>query len=89
MNIKELLNIVKTELKDLSTLNNPDFRIEQVEYKKDEDYWEIVVSYLVDNTNPRNLLPGIVSSEFRYHRLYKRIKIDKEKKVVGMYIYEQ
>jgi hypothetical protein len=37
MNLRELLNIVKTELKDLSPLENPDFRLEQAEFQKDSD----------------------------------------------------
>ena len=89
MNLRELLNIVKTELKDLSSLDNPDFRLEQAEFQKDNDNWEIVVSYLVENTNPKSSPLMAITSEFKYHRVYKKIKIDKDKNIVGFYIYEQ
>ncbi|MEY8778856.1 hypothetical protein AB9K32_00390 [Allomuricauda sp. XS_ASV26] len=89
MNLRELLNIVKTELKDLSSLENPDFRLEQAEFQKDNDNWEIVVSYLVENTNPKSLPLMAITSEFKYQRVYKKIKIDKDKNIIGFYIYEQ
>lgn len=89
MNLRELLNIVKTELKDLSSLENPDFRLEQAEFQKDSDNWEIIVSYLVENTNPKSSPLMAITSEFKYHRVYKKIKIDKDKNIVGFYIYEQ
>jgi hypothetical protein len=89
MNLRELLDIVKNELKDLSSLENPDFRLEQAEFQKDDDIWEIVVSYLVENTNPKSSPLMAITSEFKYHRVYKKIKIDKDKNIVGFYIYEQ
>jgi len=86
MTLKELLEIAKNELKDLSNLENPDFRLEQAEYKKTEKNWEIVVSYLVENTNKRT--SGLfVTSEFQFHRIYKKIKIGDDKKILGLYIF--
>ena len=89
MNLRELLNIVKAELKDLSPLENPDFRLEQAEFQKDSDNWEVIVSYLVENTNPKSSPLMAITSEFKYHRVYKKIKIDKDKNIVGFYIYEK
>jgi len=90
MRLKELLNLAKTELSELSNLDDPDFRLEQAEYLDDEQLWEIVVSYLVENTNPRNTSLSVLTSEFKYHRIYKRLKIyPNTKKVVGFYIYEK
>lgn len=90
MTFKELLDVAKEELQGLSTLPNPDFRLEQVEHTK-EDTWDIVVSYLVENTNKRiNNLAGILGnlpSDFQYHRLYKRLTINKNKEVEGFYMY--
>ena len=87
MTLKELLDIAKIQLKDLTTLENPDFRLEQAEYKKDEGIWDIVVSYLVENTNKRLSAIAALSSEFQFHRIYKRIKIDDSKNIIGLYIY--
>jgi hypothetical protein len=89
MTLRELLNIAKSELKEMSSLDNPDFRLEQAEYIKDEDIWDIVVSYLVENTNPRNSPLSAITSEFKYHRIYKQLKIDDNKKVIGFFIYEK
>ena len=51
MTFKELYAAAKTQLGAISNLENPDFRLEPAEYKKDEGIWETVVSYLVENTN--------------------------------------
>jgi hypothetical protein len=88
MNLKELLNIAKSELVDMSTLSNPDFRLEQAEFFKDTNNWEIVVSYLIENTNPKNSSLAAIITEFKYHRIYKRIQIDEDKNVVGFFMYE-
>jgi hypothetical protein len=88
MNLKELLNIAKSELIDMSTLTNPDFRLEQAEFFKDTNNWEIVVSYLIENTNPKNSPLSAIITEFKYHRIYKRIQIDEDKNVVGFFMYE-
>jgi hypothetical protein len=88
MNLKELLNIAKSELTEMSTLSNPDFRLEQAEFFKDTQNWEIVVSYLVENTNPKNSPLAAITSEFKYHRIYKRILIDENKNVVGFFMFE-
>lgn len=87
MVLKELLDIAKKQLKDLSTLDNPDFRLEQAEMKPDEEVWDIVVSYLVENTNKRNTPLSALTSDFQFHRIYKRLKIDKNNNIIGFYIY--
>lgn len=88
MNLPELLQIAIDNLKDLSTLDNPDFRLEQAEYLKKELVWEIVVSYLVENTNkPTASLMALTSNSFPYHRIYKKLKIDGSHDVIGMYIF--
>lgn len=87
MTLKELIEIAKTELKDLSTLDNPDFRLEQALFNKDENEWEIVVSYLVENTNKRSSAFSAITSEFQFFRMYKKLIINSEKKITGFYIY--
>lgn len=88
MGLKELLDIAKSELKDLTTLPNPDFRLEQAELNKDEGIWNIVVSYLVENTNKRSTPIAALTSEYAFYRMYKRLKIDNRTKgVTGLYIF--
>ncbi len=87
MKLNELLEIAKENLKDLSTLQNPDFRLEQAELKGDKKTWEIVVSYLVENTNKRGNPLSALTSEFQFLRLYKKVEINENKDVVGFYIF--
>ena len=87
MKLKELLDIAKENLSDLSTLSNPDFRLEQAELKKDKKTWEIVISYLVENTNKRANPLSALTSEFQFHRIYKKVEINDNKEVIGFYIF--
>lgn len=89
MNLKELYTIAKKELEDLSPLKNADFRLEQAEYNKDEKTWEIVVSYLVENTNkPMNTFNPL-AAQYQFHRMYKKVKINDQNQVIGFYIYNE
>lgn len=89
MKFIDLLNIVRKDLADLSTLENPDFRLEQAELLKDENIWDIVISYLVENTNKKiGNLGTLMSGGFEYVRLYKRVKINNDGEVIGLYIYD-
>lgn len=88
MSLKDLLNLAVEHLSPLTTVPKPDFRLEQAEYNKAEKVWDIVVSYLVENTNKRMHAITIVT-EFQYYRIYKRIKIDDNKEIVGLYIYDK
>ncbi len=89
MTLKELLDITKVQLKDMSTLENPDFRLEQAEYQKDDGIWDIVVSFLVENTNKRTTPLAALTSEFQYYRIYKRVKLDEDKNIIGFYIFNK
>jgi len=87
MKLKELYAISKKELEELSPLSNADFRLEQAEFNKDEKVWEIVVSYLVENTNKATNMFTPLASQYQFHRMYKKVKIDDQNQVIGFYIY--
>jgi len=89
MKFKEILDIAKSQLIDILPLTNPDFRLEQAEYIESEKVWDVIVSYLVENTNKRSSPLAALTAEFEYLRIYKRLKIDKEKNIIGFYIYEK
>jgi hypothetical protein len=89
MNLKDLLTVAQSELKEMSNLENPDFRLEQAVFLEDENIWEIVVSFLVENTNPKNSPFVAMTSEFKFERIYKRLKIDENKKVVAFFMFEK
>lgn len=86
MSLKDLLNLAVEHLSPLTTVSKPDFRLEQAEYNKVEKVWDIVVSYLVENTNKRMNAITIIS-EFQYYRIYKRVKINENSEIIGLYIY--
>lgn len=89
MNLKELYQIAKKELSGLSSIGESDFRLEQAEYNKEEEIWEIVVSYLVENTNKPTSPLGALTGGYTFHRIYKKVKIDNNKNVLGFYIYDK
>lgn len=89
MTFKELYQIAKESLEQLSPLEQADFRLEQAEFNKKDKVWEIVVSYLVENINKPESPLGAFSSGFKYHRVYKQVKIDNDKNVLGFYMFEK
>lgn len=88
ISLKELLDIAISHLKDLTSVANPDFRLEQAEYNEAKREWEIVVSFLMENTNKRTHPLGISTAEFQYNRIYKKLKVNAEKEVLGLYIFD-
>jgi hypothetical protein len=92
MNFREIYRIAKDQLESLSTVDKPDFRLEQAEYKKKDKLWEVVVSYLVDKDNEgRSAIAKAAAFEVfnnPYERVYKTVKINDNQKVVGFYIYQ-
>jgi hypothetical protein len=88
MTLKELFDIAKSQLQDLTSLDAPDFRLEQAELLTEEELWEIVVSYLVEDTTKNATPSAALTSEHHFKRVFKRIRIDKEKNIVGFYMYD-
>lgn len=89
MKLKDLLNNAAEQLKDLSTLDKPDFRLEQAVYKKNEKVWEIVVSYLVENNNNKISSPLVpLAPRYPYQRIYKRVIMDENGEVAEFHMYD-
>jgi len=87
MTLKELLDIAEEHLLPLTTVSEADFRLEQAEYNKKELVWDIVVSFLVENTNRKIPSLATLAPGFQYHRIYKKVKIDSEGEFKGFYIF--
>ncbi len=88
MNFKELYETAEEQLRMLSKLEDSDFRLEQAEYLEDEEVWEIIVSYLVPNINrSEGGLSVLNPSNFPFTRIYKRVRINDKREVVGFYMY--
>lgn len=87
ISLKELLEIAVSELSVLTTVSNPDFRLEQAEFIDTKNEWEIVVSFLVENTNKRNN-PLLGISMLDFERIYKKLTIDTERHIKGYYFFK-
>lgn len=89
MTFKELLDLAIEELKELTQVESPDFRLEQAEFEKSKGVWHIVVSFLVENVNKRILnIPNGLLGEFKYFRIYKKLKINnQDREVIGLYMF--
>ncbi len=87
ISLKELLEIAVSELHILTTVSHPDFRLEQAEFIEAKNEWEIVVSFLVENTNKRNS-PLLAISMLDFERIYKKLTIDMNKHVKGLYFFK-
>jgi hypothetical protein len=95
ISLKEVFEAAKKQFAELINIQESDFRLEQLEYKKTEKLWEVVVSYLVENKNVRtnfelktSTLTSLLST-LPYERVYKRLKIDENKEVIGIYMFSE
>ncbi|HCE56139.1 MAG TPA: hypothetical protein DER05_14550 [Lutibacter sp.] len=89
MELGELYTIAKNQFDGIANTESPDFRLEQAEFKEKEKIWEIVVSYLVQNANKSENASNIFGfQQLPYERIYKKVKINENKKIIGFYIYE-
>jgi hypothetical protein len=83
---KELLDTARLQLNELTAVPNPDFRLEQAEADEEAGEWNIVVSFLVENTEKRSL-PIHALVEPQYQRVYKKVKVNAEREIVGIYMF--
>ncbi|MFB9293994.1 hypothetical protein [Persicitalea jodogahamensis] len=88
MNLKDLLHHATTQLRDLSPLDQPDFRLEQAVYRKDEKVWEIVISYLVENNNKISSPFSPLTQQPPYQRVFKKVIMDENGQVAEFLMYD-
>lgn len=87
LNLKDLLHSVTTQLRDLSPLEKPDFRLEQASYNKAEKVWEVVISYHVENNNKPFSWAG-VPPQLPYKRVYKKVIMDEDGQVSEFLMFD-
>jgi len=87
MELKELYHIAKGELSQIIDTENPDFRLEEAVYDEASECWEIVVSFLLENTNKPNSPLGAFGNTLPFERVYKKLKINKQKEVEAILIH--
>lgn len=83
--LRELLDIAIDHLQTFTAKEKPDFRLEQAEYKEEQQLWDVVVSWLVKRYDEGG--PALIRDQGYYLRIWKRIHIDKEKQVVDMWFF--
>jgi len=86
LSLKEVFEAAKKQFAELINIQESDFRLEQLEHRKEEKIWEVVVSYLVENKNRASLA---LLNSLPFERVYKRLKIDENKDVVGIFIFSE
>ncbi|MEM9832879.1 MAG: hypothetical protein AAF944_19760 [Bacteroidota bacterium] len=91
MDLKGLYQIAKKELMPLYDGESIDLRLEQVERDEDSGIWKVVVSYLVEDKN--HVIPSAyfkdITSEYRYERIYKLLKVNDDNKVEGLLMFDK
>ena len=87
----DLKRIAESIINEFTDLESPDLRLEEVEYNDKEEIWEIVVSFLVKSKDPHVLSFIAFKNELEYNltRLYKKIKIDNDSNIIGVYIHDR
>ncbi len=83
MNFKELFGIASEAVKDSYDKEIYDIRLEQVE--KDGTDNLVVISFVIEDKMKEDSLIAITG---KYERIYKQIRIDKDKNVVGLYMFK-
>lgn len=85
--LKELLGIAISHLHTFTTVKKPDFRLEHASYKADQKVWNLVVSWLVEQYDEG--VAALKWNKGKYFRMWKRIHINEENMVVGMWFFEE
>jgi hypothetical protein len=88
LSLKEAFEAAKKQFAELINIQESDFRLEQLEYKKEEKAWDVVVSYLQENKN-RGISPTPIFGILPYERIYKKLKIDENKEVIGIFMFSE
>ena len=88
LSLKEVFGAAKKQFSELINIQESDFRLEQLEFNKSEKIWEVVVSYLVENKN-RSVSSALSLSTLPFERVYKRLKIDQNKEVIGIFMFSE
>ncbi len=83
MNFKELFKIASLAVQDSYEKDIFDIRLEQVE--KDGDNYLVVVSFVIEDKMKEE---SLIAFTGKYERIYKQIRIDKDKSVVGLYMFK-
>lgn len=88
MDFNKLFKIAKGEIEWMSTLKDPDFRLEQAVFEEKEKLWRVAVSFLVERKNPFQTPTSDFLANWKYERIYKELQIDDKDRVISMRFFE-
>ncbi len=87
LQLKDLYKISQNNINGIVPKEFNDFRLEQAEFDPHNEEWNVVVSFLLENSNKSvNALAPIFTS-LQYERVYKKLKLDSVGNLLGFYIY--
>lgn len=95
IDLKKLFLIAKDHIIDFLNTGDyqPDLRLEEAKFNEEEGVWDLVISYLLKNENildNAELSPlNIALGQRKFERIYKKVKIDKEGKLMGLFMYNK
>lgn len=89
LTLKEVYNLAKQNVESVDDLEKQDVRLEQAEFDKEHEEWNVVVSYLVKNINTgeSGLFTTIVKP-LPYERVYKKLVINDDGTFEKLLIYK-
>lgn len=87
LQLKELYKISQRNINGISPQEFNDFRLEQAEFDKKSQEWDVVVSFLLENTNQATNPFAPLIAGLKYERVYKKLKLDSVGNLIGFYIY--
>lgn len=89
MDLQELPNTAREDLRETTTPKNPEFRLEKAKFGKggNVSQFNVIVSYLEENADPNSAITDIYP-EFVNKGTHKRLQLSENKKILGLYIFE-
>jgi hypothetical protein len=91
LSFEKLIEISKNVAKKLTNVPEFDLRLEQAEYDKKNQVWDIVVSFLYEESEKSNIASFLgveTDNTLQLTRIYKKLKISDSEEVLGYYFYD-
>jgi len=91
LSFEKLIEISKNVARKLTNVPEFDLRLEQAEYDKKNQVWDIVVSFLYEENEKSNIASFLgveTDNTLQLTRIYKKLKINDSEEVLGYYFYD-
>jgi len=87
LQLKDLYRISQSNINGIVPKEFNDFRLEQAELDPNNNEWNIVVSFLLENSNKSGNALAPLFTNLQYERVYKKLRLDSVGNLLGFYIY--